>query len=320
MKQLVAILIIALSFGASAQDKALYLKFPPLVDGMDYTLNSVVQDLSGNYMQIQDFNYYLSNIHIIHDGGQDLDLSDTIILVKAAEHEFLMGYFDITNIESISFGVGVPQAINHLDISQYPTGHFLSFQSPSMHWGWTSGYKLLLCDGQGDSNGDGTPETIFQLHNIGDANYQNYSMSVIGTNYTSHIDLIINCNMDEWIYGVNPATLGVMHGETGINASTMDNVNNRPVFTQSASAGMNEMTEHGKMYFISHETSIDVVWEDLTGIAQFKLVDMSGRVIDAGTSSDVNSTHTITNLNSGQYLFTVYDEDDRVINSIKVVL
>ena len=121
MKKIITIVALALSSLSFSQDKALYLSFPPLVTGTDYTMNSVVQDLSGRYMQIQDFNYYLSNIHIIHDGGQDLDLSDTILLVKGDAHEFDMGAHDITNIEQINFGVGVPQELNHLDITQYPT-------------------------------------------------------------------------------------------------------------------------------------------------------------------------------------------------------
>lgn len=318
MKKIITLLIVVIGFTALSQNKSLYLKFPPLVGGVDYTMNSIVQDLNGNYMQVQDFNYYLSNIHIIHDGGQDLDLSDTIILVKGGEFEFLMGSFDITNIEQINFGVGVPQAVNHLDITQYPSGHFLSFQTPSMHWGWTSGYKFLLCDGKGDANSDGTPETLFQLHDLGDANYKNVQLPVVGTVYASHIVLPINCNIDEWIYGANPSTVGVQHGTTGINASTMSNVNSRAVFTQAASASLNEAVEHGEMYFVSHSENLEFIWKDLTGINHFKLIDMSGRVLSTEVSTQVNGTHSVSNLKAGQYIFTVYDNNNRVINSIKI--
>ncbi|MDG1148649.1 MAG: hypothetical protein P8N52_10125, partial [Crocinitomicaceae bacterium] len=200
----------------------------------------------------------------------------------------------------------------------YPAGHPLSFQTPSMHWGWTSGYKFLLCDGKGDSNGDNTPNTIFQLHDLGDANYKNIQLPVVGTNYASHIDLIINCNIDEWIYGANPGTVGVQHGTSGINASTMTNVNIRSVFTQGASASLNDMSEHGDLYFVSHSDQLELKWTDLTGIDHFSLVDMSGRVVDSGVSSMVNGNYVIGGLNTGQYIFTVFDSDNRVINSINV--
>lgn len=318
MKKIITIVALALSSLSFSQDKALYLSFPPLVSGTDYTMNSVVQDLSGRYMQIQDFNYYLSNIHIIHDGGQDLDLSDTILLVKGDAHEFDMGAHDITNIEQINFGVGVPQELNHLDITQYPTGHFLSFQTPSMHWGWTSGYKLLLCDGKGDNNTDGTPETLFQIHNVGDANYKNVQLPVVGVVGATQVNLIVDCNIDEWIYGANPATVGVLHGTTGLNASTMNNVNSRSVFSQSASASLNEMTEHGELYFVNQTDHLKLNWKDLTGINHYTLVDMAGRVIESNTTDKVNGSHSINNLNSGQYIFTVYDDNNRVINSINV--
>lgn len=318
MKQLSLLVLFFLTFAAYSQ-KGLFLKFPPKVGGQDLMLDSVVHDLNNRAMIIEDFNYYISNIHVIHDGGQDLDLSDTVILVKADAHTFFMGYHGITNVEQINFSVGVPPQLNHLDITQYPQGHFLSFQTPSMHWGWTAGYKFLLCDGKGDSNNDGIPDVIFQLHNLGDDNFKNVQLPVAATDYATHMDLVIDCNVDEWIYGANPGTVGVQHGETGINASTMENVYTRNVFTEPGNVGNQELKKSGEVYFYSEDQSITFNWKDVTGIDGYRLIDLTGRVILEETTLEVNGSVKIEELKKGNYLFLLVDRQQKPIHSINVM-
>ena len=63
--------------------------------------------------------------------------------------------------------MGVELEYNHEDPSLYQQSHPLAHQNPSMHWGWTSGYRFLCVDGEaGASLSD-----MMQLHSLGDANY-----------------------------------------------------------------------------------------------------------------------------------------------------
>lgn len=318
MKQLSLLVMFFLAFSGYSQN-ALFLKFPPKVGGQDLMLDSVVHDLNNRAMIIEDFNYYISNINVIHDGGQILDLSDTVILVKANAHTFFMGHHGITNVEQINFSVGVPPQLNHLDITQYPQGHFLSFQTPSMHWGWTAGYKFMLCDGKGDSNNDGIPDVIFQLHNLGDDNFKNVQLPVAATDYGTHIDLVIDCNIDEWIYGANPGTVGVQHGESGINASTMENVYTRNVFTQPGNVGNKELKKSGEVYFYSEDQAITFNWKDVTGIDGYRLIDLTGRVILDEQTKDVNGSVKMEELKKGNYLFVLMNREQKPIHSINVM-
>jgi len=318
MTKLITLLFIGFGFSSIAQN-SLFLTFSPKNAGVDLVLNTNIQDLNGVVMKVDDFNYYISNIHIIYDGGQDLDYSDTVLLVTATANTFKLDNIDVPNIEQINFGVGVPEAINHLDISLYPEDHFLSWQTPSMHWGWTSGYKCLLVDAWGDGTGDGNPESVFQLHNLGDANYKNVQLPVVGTYTPTQTDIFINCNLDEWIYGANPGTTGALHGTTGLNASTMNNVNSRVVFEQPATAGVTELNTNSTLFFTNAGTNLTVTWKDMTGIASYQLIDMSGRIIIKENTSLINNSISISNPTKGSYIFTAFDENGRILNTINVV-
>lgn len=317
-KILYTVLSFVVCSNAIAQS-TLSLNFHPKSNGQDLFLNQIAQDINGNDMTISAFNYYISNIHVIYDGGQDLDLSDTILLVKTDAGSFDMGQYDVPNIEQVNFSVGVPQDINHLDITLYPTGHFLSFQSPSMHWGWTSGYKFLLVDGRADDNGDGTPTKLFQLHDVGDANFKNFQLPTVAT-YTPNQTLIhINCNLEQWLYGANINTLGVQHGSTGINATTMNNVNDRAVFESPLTAEIAELSKVGDLFFIKKDSYIEINWKDISGASSYKLVDLSGKVIASEKTVKNTGKYQTSNLPSGGYIFNISDENGVTLNSIKVI-
>lgn len=318
MKKIItSTLLLFASFSISQTN--LYLNFPPKVGGNDLMLNTVVNDLNGTAFKVDNFMYYISNIHIYHDGGQDLDLSDTVILVRAEDHNIFMGAFDVTNIEAIDFGVGVPQAINHADISQYSEDNPLSWQTPSMHWGWTSGYKFLLVDGWGDDSGNGDPTALFQLHDLGDANYKYVSLpTVVGTVNPTNITVTINCNLDEWIWGANPGTTGVQHGEIGINASTMTNVNTRTVFESPADAGVSEYTQ-GEIHFQVEAGNVLVTWKDVAGANAYQMIDSNGKIISTGSVNSTNGSTSFSNVKSGMYFFYMFAKDGTLLNKIQIV-
>lgn len=318
MKQLLSLLIIGAGLSSFAQDN-LYISFKPKCGGNDFSTGTVVQDLNGVSMKVDDFNYYISNIHVIYDGGQDLDLSDTVLLVKSDAHTFLLDQVDVPNVEQVNFSVGVPQDLNHADISLYPENHFLSWQSPSMHWGWTSGYKLLLVDGMGDQSGDGTPETIFQIHNLGDLNFKNVQLPTSATYGNGQTDITVFCHLDEWLFGANPATVGVQHGEIGINAATMDNVDDRAVFTSPANASISEIGDVGALYFKNDVNSMTVSWKDMTSIASYRMIDVTGKTILNGNTSSINESVLVENISKGTFIFTTYDNNGNVLNTIKMI-
>jgi hypothetical protein len=318
---------IALCFGTiSFSQQNVFITLAPKVAGSDMTIGTDLTNLSGVAFNLEYFDYYLSNLHVIHDGGQDLDLSDTVFLIEPTNYVLYLGYLNVTNIEQINFGVGVPSNLNTqsgseaIDISLYPIGHPLSFQDPSMHWGWTSGYTHMIIGGQADSNTDGIPDAIFQLHNLGDNNYLPFQLPVLQTQSSiNKIDIFVNCNVDVWLTNIPIETVGITHGTTNENQLIMNNVLVRPVFTQSMNASLlSNSTEIGTLTFSRENAALTISWKNIININHYALIDVSGKKVKTGAISDQNGNVIIDNLSEGIYQFIVYDENSTRLNSIKV--
>src|SRR3989338_6604308 len=134
-------------------------------EGQPFSLNETITAYNGIDYNIQSMAFYMSRVKITHDGGQITALdTNEVYYVNFNVPEIILGSFPISQVEAITFEVGVPEYMNHLDISLYPEHHALSFHDPSMHWGWASGYMHMVMNGKGDDNGDGTPTTAYELN------------------------------------------------------------------------------------------------------------------------------------------------------------
>ena len=54
-----------------------------------------------------------------------------------------MGPWDIEGVRGVKLHLGVDPAHNHADPSTYASDHPLSLQNPTMHWGWSAGYRFM---------------------------------------------------------------------------------------------------------------------------------------------------------------------------------
>ena len=320
-KYIYCCLFIVLFGNAANAQQHVYVHFIPKVSGNTLVAGATVQDLAGVEMSIDFFNYYISNLHLIYDGGLDMDLSDTVFLIKMDLNRLDLGVLNVSTISQVNFGVGVPYALNHLDISKYPLEHPLSFQSPSMQWGWTSGYAHMIVDGKGDSNGDGVPDASFQLHNFGDLNYKNVLLPTVATQTNaSTLDIYIYCNVDEWIFGNDPGSVGIIHGSTGINTNVMNNVENRTVFQSPSNAAIetNDILK-GVLTSFNSENSVKVSWAELTNASSFSLVDSNGKLIETSTMENKHGEVTFSNISNGVYIFTAYSSTGDKLNQLRIV-
>ena len=114
----------------------------------------------GNQFKINRIQYYMDEIILVHDGATS-DTSTVLALVDGFDQTNLnLGSFTLDSIESIRFAIGVNSSLNHLDPTTYNPNHPLAPKSPSMHWGWTAGYRFIAAEGVGGS----TFNQIFEFH------------------------------------------------------------------------------------------------------------------------------------------------------------
>lgn len=298
------------------------LIFSPKVEGLDFELNQVVTDKNGKKMSIDHFDYYISHLHIIHDGGQDLNLADTVFLVEFDNYILDLGVLNVNQVESIQFGVGVPAELNHTDITAYPANHPLSFQDPSMQWGWSAGYMHMIVGGLSDGDNNQIPESYFEIHNLGDGNYYEIEVpvgEVLEQDNSKSINL--DCNLDTWIGTTDLANNGIQHGENGVNFNVMKNVSMRPVFTADANANVEQKNVlSGKLYFTKNANSTSVKWSEVPDLFEYKLIDANGALIQQNKISGSSGEVSFFEIKTGVYFIEFYTKNNQLINKLKIIL
>lgn len=320
MKRIISVVFSFIALFSIGQSK-LHLSFEPYNGGQPLVFNTTIKTLQDEPYMMESFYYYISNIHILHDGGQDLDLSDTVIIIKNENYTFSFDAPNVSTVEQINFGVGVPQNKNHLDISKYPENHPLSYHTPSMHWGWNPGYFFVGIKGKGDQDLDGVPESNFELFTFADKNFRNVSLPIkatVGTNGDK--DLKVITNLDQWIAGVDPGVTGEQHSNNGVNEDIMNNITSRPVFSAPANASINEYTKaEGNLTYKSTQGNLTVLWSELNTATSYVLIDMNGRTQQKGSIQSKKGEVNFSNLNSGSYIFMVLGDNSQPLNQLRVL-
>jgi hypothetical protein len=266
--------------------KDLFLTLKPVFGTQDYQTQTNYVGNNGKVVKLEYLKYYLGDLSIVHDGGQILDLSESVYLIGDTTFTLFLGQQTVNQIEEVNFLVGVPSRFNTeagalaQDISLYPETSALSFQSPSMYWGWAAGYMHMVVEGKADGNNDQNPEAFFQLHNFGDHSQAPVSLTnVIQTNTNAtQIDVLLNCHIDRWLNNINLASVGILHGEDGLNLEVMQNVLSQNVFDQPANASVTNLTKD-IVQFSSQQGAIQCAWTGLEKGLTLNLIDQSGSLL-----------------------------------------
>jgi hypothetical protein len=190
-----------------------------------------------------------------------------------------------------------------------------------MYWGWQAGYMHMIVGGYADDNGDGSLEAYFEMHNLGNQNQKLVEFpTIIQTNTSSNqIDIFMNCQVDRWINTIPLSTVGVAHGETGSNATILNNVLTQDVFIQPANAGIESIHSDAKMYFSNNQNSLDIHWKELTDLEKIRVIDINGKIISEFTTNEYQSQLSIENLEKGYYIVQFFNKNSLLIGSLNAV-
>ncbi|MEZ4703006.1 MAG: MbnP family protein [Rhodothermales bacterium] len=163
--------------------EAVFNGTPLIADGVQqYTLN-------GRTLTIASARMYLSGITLVkEDGTEHVLLAETplttvakltdgtdvahtvdeeIVLVKhdASISSYHLGDVDPGTYKGFKVTMGIGGLSNNVDASQIPETHPLGIQTDrNNHWSWNAGYIFLRLDGLVDADGDGTPESQWDVH------------------------------------------------------------------------------------------------------------------------------------------------------------
>lgn len=134
-----------------------------------------VYNIGGVAVKFSVAQFYVSGVRV---GTMDeFDANpETYLLVKADQAMYEIGQITTGHKHMLMFSVGVDSAANHADPTTWPTDHPLAPQNPNMHWSWDNGYQFIKIEGEVDTDGDGTPDDILEMHIGKDSNLQNIAM------------------------------------------------------------------------------------------------------------------------------------------------
>lgn len=242
MKQLACTAAIVLvSLGAFAQNNDVVFRFDHRVGSEPLALNSTIFTLpDGRKALLTRAEFYIAEIELNKPDGSKLPLNNMYLLVNAntPNRIYSAGIWPVEQITGLTLHLGVDAAHNHLDPSSYPAGHPLAHQNPTMHWGWTAGYRFMAIEGLLDKNGDNIPETIFQYHNLGDSLYQTVELTGTGTLASGVLQVDFKLDYARLFDKLDMSGNLTQHGSGPINAAMMSNAATKDFITFSQSSSV----------------------------------------------------------------------------------
>ena len=154
MKQFLLLSIAVLIFHTNIFGRdAILLRINHELGTTPFALNTGAKNNLNDDFNISRLEYYLSQFTIVHDGGMETNMNNIYALVDASvATDIQLGNHNITSVEAVKFYIGVDSATNHTDPASYSSTHALAPKSPSMHWGWASGYRFAALEGKGGSS------------------------------------------------------------------------------------------------------------------------------------------------------------------------
>ena len=313
MKNLFTLLAFCFSFGLTAQNDVT-VKINHKFGTDDFAMNSAVTCYDGYDLKVNRLQYYLNDFKITHDGGTVTEAPEHFLINTNNISELSLGTFDITTVENISFSVGVHPDKNHLDPSSYPFSHPLAPQNPSMHWGWTAGYRFIALEGKAGAN----VNTTYEIHALGDQNYKTVSMPIEGNLDGTALTISIDADyLGMFNNGLDVSGGTITHGETGASVTLLNNFETEVFFPEGeVPVATIDPAFEGK-FSIQPNPSFDKNTNVVLNLPtadnyQLTLTDLTGRVIQTQQVSSGEQNIELTSNHSGVFFIHLWKDGEPV--------
>ncbi len=254
--------------------------------GNDFGLNLAGSTSDGEVFKFDLLKYYITGITLTHDGGQQTTIPNFVAIADASDVTTVLdlGTPAVNSIEGVEFFIGVDSARNHDDPSLAPLTDPLSFQSPSMHWGWASGYRFLLLEGRSGVAYD----QVVQVHPLGDQNYFANNLTMTSILEGGDKNLHVVGEYQEALRGMTIMSGLIMHGFTDEAATAM--INFRDNVFQPQILGMNESTVNTVQFYPNPTTGKVYIKNGTHNLKEILVQDCTGKTLfENKFSSDLTS-------------------------------
>ena len=317
-----------LAIAANSQNSVV-LDITHKLNGEDFDFNIENTTPENETFEVHRLEYYLSSFSVTHDGGTVTDFDSVWNLVQAGSGSstIMLGDASIQDVESVSFSVGVDQAHNHLDPTQYPSSHPLGPKSPSMHWGWNAGYRFVAMEGEETDGGE-----QFEIHALGDQNYFETTIDVEVSEENGNVIIPIFANYAEALGGIELKDGVITHGDYAEAIDLLENFRDH-VFTATEPIDSIPNDTTTGFALISQPNMISIAPNPSQNGTINVLLDQSNKVVDRVDVFDItgelvaskmvvqNTTfYQLNSLRSGIYLVKASGSDGEVFQIEKTIV
>lgn len=313
LKQVLPLLFVCCLATTSWAQTTVMLNFEHQFGNSELTMDTPYTVGAGYDLKIERLEYYLSELAIVHDGGQITLIPNMWLLVRPEEDSvFNLGVFNIQSIEAINYSLGVNYDVNHSDPTTYGAGHPLAPQNPSMHWGWNAGYRFAALEGYA-----GTGFVFnYQIHALGDENYNSSSLVFDPIATADTTQLYIKADYEMMFENIDVSGGMVVHGPVGESITLLSDMTNN-VFSPGEApwATAIEPSFAGKLVLAPNPaTERSYLEYDLPAghTYEMQMTDLSGRTIQAESIVNLQGRLVLEHLQSGLYIVNVFQDGKRV--------
>lgn len=294
------------------------LNIEHLLNDQPFSFNSTAQAPGGYDFSVERLQYYLSEITIIHDGGQNTPVEDTWLLVNAGSTDnFDLGSHNVNTIEGISFYVGVDRDTNNADPSLHPMGHPLAPQNPSMHWGWASGYRFVAMEGNAGPN----TQFGFEVHALGNANYNRAEVLTSATDVNGTKLITIYADYARALTNTDVSSGLILHAENTDAGQFLEDFADF-VFIAPESLSASETSFNGSFDVYPNPTSKNSFVRFRLGNAQdcsISIYSVDGKLVSSSKLNQTSGVHSLSELSAGSYKICLEKNGARLVSRDLIV-
>lgn len=283
----------------------------------DFMLDAVGTNNLGHSFKANRLEYYVTRITIVHDGGMETAVPDEVVALVRPEDEISttieLGNFALTDIESVKFHIGVYAPLNNEDPSVWDVSHPLGPKSPSMHWGWASGYRFIAYEGFGGADFSQN----FQLHGLGNENYFEVESDVEVADEAGTLVMSLN---GDYAAGLNDISLTdgtISHGSTGEAKKVLENW--RDVVFGLYTVGLDEENVLSwSVYPNPSNGLVQLNFADVEKVESIKVMNALGELVQTITIANAQTNVELTN--AGIYVLAVLNEEGETVATERVII
>lgn len=190
--------------GCRPGEKEITVEFQLVQNGVPYSMSSPFNK-GDTAIALDLFHFYISELSI-----GDALVSD-ILFVDPSDSSYSNYTLNLNKRSSeVSFGLGVPEAMNAMDPTSFETSHPLS-SAYAMYWTWVSKYRFIKAEGRFNAQGD-----LSDAANNGAIIWHTgtdplYRTTTIETDVRPGNHLIFKVDLDQLVGGISLQNDGFTH-------------------------------------------------------------------------------------------------------------